>query len=368
MNGRNFHSIPILDYSLSHCSGNRREFILELQNALVNVGFLYLSNAPIEKKVVEDVVSYIPRLFDLSVEQKDKIRMSNSPHFLGYSRLGSELTKGEVDYREQFDFGTPHVCQWKPGDPEYRRVWGPSQYPDEDAIPGFRNIFETYLRQISKFATEFICLMAEAIGLPPDGLSKFYDSDEKMQGLSKIVQYPVSTDSSTSQGVGPHYDSGFLTILLQASSHPGLQVQNLLNEWIDVPPIPGTFVINFGRALEFVTNGLVRATSHRVVSPPPGSTTPRYSVPYFHNISQSVWVNSSESRLDLPPEILRLKDVRGNLTRTDSINFSDYETEISGDVYLNGRVKSHPDVALRHYPERFKKYFPGGIPVQGMAY
>jgi len=229
MNGRNFHSIPILDYSLSHCSGNRREFILELQNALVNVGFLYLSNAPIEKKVVEDIVSYIPRLFDLSVEQKDKIRMLNSPHFLGYSRLGSELTKGEVDYREQFDFGTPHICQWKPGDPEYRRVWGPSQvgtepchftwslmvsqYPDEDAIPGFRNIFETYLRQISKFATEFICLMAEAIGLPPDGLSKFYDSDEKMQGLSKIVQYPVSPNSSTSQGVGPHYDSGFLTIV-----------------------------------------------------------------------------------------------------------------------------------------------------------
>ena len=37
-------------------------------------------------------------------------------------------------------------------------------------------------------------------------------------------------------------------------------------------------------ALEFVTQGLARATSHRVLSPLPGAT-PRYSVPFFQNIS-----------------------------------------------------------------------------------
>ena len=36
--------------------------------------------------------------------------------------------------------------------------------------------------------------------------------------------------------------------VLQASSHQkGLQVQSLTGEWIDVPPVPGTFVINIGR-------------------------------------------------------------------------------------------------------------------------
>ncbi|THU99635.1 Clavaminate synthase-like protein [Dendrothele bispora CBS 962.96] len=365
---KDFQRIPILDYSSLKYPDKRRDFIAQLQHALLNVGFLYLSNSSIEMKVVEDLKSYIPRLFNLSKDEKDKVRMSNSPHFLGYSRLGSELTKGKVDYREQFDFGTPHVCQWRPGDSEYKRVWGPSQYPDEDAIPGFKDTFEAYLHQISELATELIRLMAEALGLSPESLSKFYDTKEKMQGLCKIVQYPISPNPSISQGVGPHYDSGFLTILLQASSHPGLQVQNLSNEWVDVPPIPGTFVVNFGRALEFVTNGLVRATSHRVISPPMGSTSPRYSVPYFHNISQDVWINSPQSRLDFPREILELKEIRGDLTRTDSINFSDYETDVSGDVYLNGRVKSHPDVAQKHYPERFKKFFPEGLPAQGMAY
>ena len=53
--------------------------------------------------------------------------MANSEHFLGYSRLGAELTKGKVDQREQFDFATKHVCRWKEGDAEYYRLWGPSQ-------------------------------------------------------------------------------------------------------------------------------------------------------------------------------------------------------------------------------------------------
>jgi isopenicillin N synthase-like dioxygenase len=53
--------------------------------------------------------------------------MANSEHFLGYSRLGTELTKGRVDQREQWDFGTKHKCRWQKGDPDYYRLWGECQ-------------------------------------------------------------------------------------------------------------------------------------------------------------------------------------------------------------------------------------------------
>lgn len=365
----NFSSIPILDYSLAASSSTRPQLISELRNAAINVGFLYLSKTNVDPILVKELVSYLPQLFALPQEAKEKIRMRNSPHFLGYSQFGAEYTKGNVDMREQFDIATPHECQWKPGDPDYKRLWGPSQWPDEDLIPGFRATLEKYLEQVQELADNFVKILAEALGLGPDGLSRFYDAPELMQHRSKMVQYPVVNERSPSnQGVGPHYDAGFLTILLQASDHPGLQVQNLAGEWIDASPVPGTFVVNFGRALEFATQGIARATSHRVLSPPLGSTSPRYSIPFFHNIGLDVKVTDPAYLLNFSEEILKLRDARGKLPATDSVNFPEFSTQTSGHVNLVGRVKSHPDVGERHYPALFKQIFPNGLPTHGTAY
>jgi len=88
------------------------------------------------------------------------------------------------------------------------------QWPEESLLPGFRDNHEKYMAQVSSLATDFIRLFAEALGLPSDGLDKFYDTDRNMQHRTKLVQYPaVSEGSSETQGVGPHYDAGFLTIV-----------------------------------------------------------------------------------------------------------------------------------------------------------
>ena len=88
-------------------------------------------------------------------------------------------------------------------------------------------------------------------------------------------------------------------------------MQNRAGEWIDAPPIPGTFVVNIGKgvssdiytvkwlltgyaitALETVTQGVAIATSHRVISPTKGST-PRYSIPFFQMITQDLVIGKS---------------------------------------------------------------------------
>ena len=125
-----FSSVPVLDYALAKDPETRPEFLNLLRNALVNVGFLYLSNPPVSQDDINLVIDYAPKLFTLSQEKKDKLLMRNNLHFLGYTKIGAEYTKGKADQREQYDFGTPYECQWSPGAPEYLKLWGPGQVSD----------------------------------------------------------------------------------------------------------------------------------------------------------------------------------------------------------------------------------------------
>jgi len=124
---QDFSSVPVLDYALTNDPATRPEFLDQLRNALINVGFLYLSNPPVSQDDIDLVIEYAPKLFTIPQEKKDKLLMRNNPHFLGYTRVGTEYTKGKADQREQYDFATPYENPWTPGAPEHLKLWGPAQ-------------------------------------------------------------------------------------------------------------------------------------------------------------------------------------------------------------------------------------------------
>ena len=124
---QDFSSVPILDFALTQDPATRPEFLDQLRNALINVGFLYLSNPPVSQDDIDLVIDYAPKLFTIPQEKKDKLLMRNNPHFLGYTKIGAEYTKGKADQREQYDFATPYESQWTPGAPDYLKLWGPAQ-------------------------------------------------------------------------------------------------------------------------------------------------------------------------------------------------------------------------------------------------
>jgi isopenicillin N synthase-like dioxygenase len=128
MASSNFTSIPIIDLAKAGNKETREELLFDLRHALTSVGFLYVSNHGISGTVISDLVDALPRLFGLSEQEKYEVALNKSPHFLGYSGTGAEMTAGKTDAREQFEFGTANlVDDWREGKPLAERLKGPNQ-------------------------------------------------------------------------------------------------------------------------------------------------------------------------------------------------------------------------------------------------
>ena len=261
-----------------------------------------------------------------------------------------ELTR--ADRREQIDLSTPHPLP-NASDPLYYNLLSPNQWPDSDYLPLFRPIYELYIRQMSTLSTTFTSLIAEALHLPSTAFSRFFDPDQ--QHKLKIVKYPdlssFPADQRSQQGVGPHKDSMLTSYLLQASHHRGLQAQNLSGDWIDCPPIPGTLVVAIGQGLEALTRGVCASTTHRVLSPNAGEG-PRFSIPFFQGVSY----DATFETVDIPQEIMEMREEilrKRGVDRMDDVEFTFTKGKWGhlGEATLTNRVKSHPDVGERFYPD-----------------
>src|SRR5439155_25066144 len=74
-----------------------------------------------------------------------------------------------------------------------------------------------------------------------------------------------------------------LTILPQDDAPGGLKVLDRNGRWLEVPAVPGTFVVNIGDLMALWTNDRWSSTIHRVVNPPQEQAwRERYSIAFFH--------------------------------------------------------------------------------------
>ncbi|UXA07529.1 isopenicillin N synthase family oxygenase [Mycobacterium sp. SMC-2] len=317
-------TLPVVDLrsSAAQLSGVLRE-------AAHEVGFFYLTGHGVPDELCRTVLQAARSLFALPEAEKDAIAMVRSPHFRGYTRLGGELTRGQVDWREQIDIGPERAAVGGPGRPDYLWLQGPNQWPA--ALPELPGIVAEWDAALSAVARTLLRHWAASLGSPPDVFDAAFA--ETPATLIKIVRYPRS--AATPQGVGPHKDSGVLTLLLAEPGSRGLQVRPPgTQEWIDVPPADGAFVVNIGELLEVATGGYLRATEHRVTLA--GQPADRISVPYFFNPR----LDAQIPVLTLPPE-LRARARR--VTDPADPIFSVY-----GRNAWKSRLRAHPDVASAH--------------------
>jgi isopenicillin N synthase-like dioxygenase len=268
--------------------------------------------------------------------------MANSPHFRGYTAAGDEITRGERDWREQLDVGAERERLTQDANsPAWTRLQGPNQWPD--ALPHIKPALLDWQTVLTEAGRNLLRALALALGQTEDKFESAF-AETPVQHL-KVIHYPGRAPGESRQGVGPHKDSGCLTLLLQYTQ-AGLQVWERdgdgrepgAGRWIDAPPIPGTLVVNLGEVLEILSNGFLRANIHQVVSPPVNRD--RLSVAFF----LSPRLDAELPELVLPPPLAA--QARG--VDRDPLNPLIAHT---GRNLLKGRLRSHPEVAQRFYAD-----------------
>ncbi len=332
-------ALPILDLArLDAGETERKTFLEELRRAAREVGFFYLVGHGIPESQIAGVQTQARRFFALPAEEKRAVAMVKSPHFRGYTEAGAEITRGRADWREQFDIGAERVAlPREPGTPAWTRLQGPNLWPV--ALPELRPELLAWQEAVTQVGIRVLEAFALALGQSADAFAPIYAGAPNQH--IKIIRYPGREATGDDQGVGAHKDSGFLTLLVQ-DSEGGLEVADEAGGWIAASPVPRAFVVNVGELLELASNGYLRATIHRVVTPRAGRD--RLSVAFFLGARHDATVPLLELPTDLAAQ------ARGAASDPDNPLFREV-----GRNHLKGRLRSHPDVAAVHYADLLDK-------------
>ncbi len=261
--------LPVFDVAAL----DRGEGLAALHEACSGIGFFYVAH-DVPEALIEAAAGQARRFFTLPLEQRMAVSLAHSRCNRGYEAMRSQrLEPGTPpDLKEGFYIGDD-----LPEDhPRVRAGYfnqGPNQWPP--GLPGFRPAMEAYFAALTGLAVRLMRAMAGALGLPPGHFAAF--CKEPMSVLRLLHYPPQPPDPQPGEkGCGAHTDWGCLTLLWQDAAG-GLQVRAGA-DWLDAPPVPGTFVVNIADMFARWTNGRYRSTLHRVVNV---SGRDRISMPFF---------------------------------------------------------------------------------------
>lgn len=269
-----FSSIPVIDIGglSSSAAGERERVAEELGAAAREVGFFYIEGTGIGDGTFERMLAATKQFFALPLEEKMRSYIGLSRCHRGYVPVGEEgVETGTPDMKEAFDT----ALDLPDDDPDYlagNPMLGPNTWPDLD---GFADAVTAYYDAVLAVGHRLLRAFAVALGEDPDTFSRHAT---KAPSQLRLVHYPYNPNAADVLGIGAHTDYECFTLLKPTG--PGLEVLNGAGEWIDVPPIDGTYVVNIGDLLELWTNGAYVATSHRVRK----VVEERYSFPLFFNV------------------------------------------------------------------------------------
>jgi len=271
--------IPVIDFSpfVGESSLEARKQVgREIRSACIDIGFFYLSGHGISAGELDETNRQALRLFELPPDKKEGLYKDKAGPG-GIMRIGADLGDRNPDKASDLKEVYGMTREVLPGEPERGRMGaGGTFWPPEADLPGWRAFMQATHRKRTVVAQKLARAFALSLDLP----ETYWDAIHKYMGGNFVLNYYPAFKGKrlpTQWSISPHSDYGTYTLLSQ-DSLGGLQVRNAAGIWIDVPPVPGTFVVNIGDLMAVWTNDLYLPSLHRALNL---AEVPRISAPLF---------------------------------------------------------------------------------------
>lgn len=283
--------IPMIDFAPLTIGDQaaKRQVAAQIEQACQTCGFFYLSQPNLSAHLVEQTFAQAKAFFDLPTVVKQQVLRSPQTN-CGYIPLAAESLNPArpADWKEALNIGLETV--WLPELSQFRAT-----------------VWPFYQLCIAQVAVPILQTLALALDLPESFLVERHGQNFFL----RLLHYPPVPEGlhANQLRAGEHTDYGTITLLfqkaegeLEISTGSCLEICTRQNNWISVPALAGTIVVNVGDALQRWTNDRFRSTPHRVVLPDLQGRS-RYSIALFCDPDPNVEIACFPTcqRPDQPP-------------------------------------------------------------------
>ncbi|XP_009630256.1 1-aminocyclopropane-1-carboxylate oxidase 1 [Nicotiana tomentosiformis] len=250
-------NFPIIN--LEKLNGSERAATMEMiKDACENWGFFELVNHGIPHEVMDTVEKLTKGHYKKCMEQRFKELVASK----GLEGVQAEVT--DMDWESTFFL-------------RHLPVSNISEVPDLD--DQYREVMRDFAKRLENLAEELLYLLCENLGLEKGYLKNVFYGSKGPNFGTKVSNYPPCPKPDLIKGLRAHTDAGGIILLFQDDKVSGLQLLKD-GQWIDVPPMRHSIVVNLGDQLEVITNGKYKSVMHRVVAQKDGT---RMSLASFYN-------------------------------------------------------------------------------------
>uniref|UniRef100_A0A1J3F5N5 aminocyclopropanecarboxylate oxidase n=1 Tax=Noccaea caerulescens TaxID=107243 RepID=A0A1J3F5N5_NOCCA len=263
---------PVID--LSKLNGEERDQTMALiDDACQNWGFFELINHGIPYDLMDNIERMTKEHYKKSMEQKFKEMLRSK----GIDTLETEVE--DVDWESTFYLH--HLPK-------------SNLYEIPDMSEECRTAMKDFGKKLENLAEELLDLLCENLGLEKGYLKTVFRGTKGPTFATKVSNYPPCPKPELIKGLRAHTDAGGLILLFQDDKVSGLQLLKD-GDWVDVPPLKHSIVINLGDQLEVITNGKYKSIMHRVLTQEEGN---RMSVASFYNPGNDAEISPAPSLVE----------------------------------------------------------------------